>query len=173
MEKLTIVKFPDPILRKAAEAVERVDNDLRRLAAGMFEAMYDAPGIGLAAPQVGVSRRLLVLDDARNDDEKRPLAMINPEILSHGPEMRTYEEGCLSIPDVYAEVDRPNLIRVRFLDLEGREQEQNCEGLISTIVQHEIDHLNGVLFIDHLSRLRRDLLVKKFYKARRENAETV
>ncbi|MDZ4791424.1 MAG: peptide deformylase [Hyphomicrobiales bacterium] len=170
MTTLPIITLPDPILRKPAAAVEWVDDDARHLIADMFETMYAAPGIGLAAPQVGVSRRILVLDDSRSEEDKRPLAMINPEILSSGDVMRTHEEGCLSIPEMYADVARPNDIVVRFIDRDGVLQERTCEGLLATIVQHEVDHLNGVLFIDHISRLRRELLIKKFYKSRRDSA---
>ncbi len=173
MTILPIITLPDPILRKPAAAVERVDDDARRLIANMFETMYAAPGIGLAAPQVAVSRRIIVMDDARGDEDKRPLVMINPEILSSGDIMRTHEEGCLSIPEMYADVERPNDIVVRYIDADGALQERPCAGLLATIVQHEVDHLNGVLFIDHISRLRRELLIKKFYKLRRDSAAAV
>lgn len=162
-----IIKLPDPVLRQKAMPVERIDDDLRRLAAEMLETMYDAPGIGLAAPQVAVSRRLMVMDVARDEEPKNPIVMINPEILSLGEELRLHEEGCLSIPDIYAEIERPGQCRVRYIDETGAPQEIDCEGLMATVVQHEIDHLDGVLFIDHLSRLRRDRLVKKFLKAQR------
>jgi len=136
----------------------------------MFATMYDAPGIGLAAPQVGVSRRLIVMDPTRDEEAKTPLTMVNPEILSRGSEMRVHDEGCLSIPDITAEVERPALTRVSYLDLEGKKQEIELEGIWSTLVQHEIDHLNGVLFIDYLSRLKRDMIVKKFTKLKRTDA---
>jgi peptide deformylase len=164
-----IIKMPDPVLRKKALPLERVDDEVRQLAADMLETMYDAPGIGLAAPQVAVSRRLIVMDIARDEEPKNPLVMINPEIISLGDELRVHEEGCLSIPDIYAEIDRPGQCRVRYIDEEGVAQEMDCEGLMATVVQHEIDHLDGVLFIDHLSRLRRDRLVKKFMKAQRSS----
>jgi len=164
-----IIKLPDPVLRKKAQPLERVDDEVRQLAADMLETMYDAPGIGLAAPQVAVSRRLIVIDIARDEDEKNPIVMINPEIISLGDEPRVHEEGCLSIPDIYAEVERPGQCRVRYVDEAGVAQEMDCEGLMATVVQHEIDHLDGVLFIDHLSRLRRDRLVKKFMKAQRSS----
>ena len=164
-----IIKMPDPVLRKKALPLERVDDEVRQLAADMLETMYDAPGIGLAAPQVAVSRRLIVIDIARDEEPKNPLVMINPEIISLGDELRVHEEGCLSIPDIYAEVERPGQCRVRYIDEEGVGQEMDCEGLMATVVQHEIDHLDGVLFIDHLSRLRRDRLVKKFMKAQRSS----
>jgi peptide deformylase len=170
MAILPIIVLPDPILRKESAPIERIDASLKRLADNMFATMYDAPGIGLAAPQVGVSRRLIVMDPARDEEAKTPLIMVNPEILSRGPEMRVHDEGCLSIPDITAEVERPALTRVAYLDLEGKKQEIELEGIWSTLVQHEIDHLNGVLFIDYLSRLKRDMVVKKFTKLKRTDA---
>ena len=170
MAILPIIVLPDPILRKESAPIERIDASLKRLADNMFATMYDAPGIGLAAPQIGVSRRLIVMDPARDEEAKTPLIMVNPEILSRGPEMRVHDEGCLSIPDITAEVERPALTRVAYLDLEGKKQEIELEGIWSTLVQHEIDHLNGVLFIDYLSRLKRDMVVKKFTKLKRTDA---
>ncbi len=172
MPKLPIIKLPDPILREKSLPVETIDAEVRGLAEDMLETMYAAPGIGLAAVQVGILRRLTVIDTARGEDEpKNPKILINPEILSSGETMRLHEEGCLSIPEMYAEVERPGLVRVRYVDLEGHQREEDFEDLLATVVQHEIDHMNGVLFIDHLSRLKRDLLIKKFYKAQREKAE--
>lgn len=169
MALLDIITIPDPLLREASVAIERVDDDTRRLVADMFETMYDAPGIGLAAPQVGILRRVLVIDPARSeDDQPRPIAMINPELLREGETLSSYEEGCLSIPDVFAEVERPAEVRVAYTDLEGNRQELECDGLLATVVQHEIDHLDGRLFIDFLSRLRRDRILKKFVKAKRD-----
>src|SRR5262249_51377763 len=140
----------------------------------MLETMYAAPGIGLAAVQVGVLRRMLVIDTTPRDDEiKKPMMLINPEIVSADGAPRLHEEGCLSIPEMYAEVERPGLVRVRYVDIEGDQREEEFQDLLATVVQHEIDHLNGVLFIDHLSRLKRDLIVKKFYKAQREKASEV
>jgi peptide deformylase len=165
-----ILTIPDPILRKKASSIERVDDELRRLADDMLATMYDAPGIGLAAPQIGISRRLVVMDPAKDDAPKTPIVMVNPEILQRSEEMRLHEEGCLSIPDVTAEVERPALIRVAFIDREGKPQEMELEGIWSTLVQHEIDHLNGILFIDYLSRLKRDMIVKKFTKQKRAEA---
>jgi peptide deformylase len=159
--------IPDPILRTRASPVERVDEDLRRLAADMLETMYDAPGIGLAGPQIGISRRVMVMDPAKDDAPKAPLVMVNPEILELSKEMRTHEEGCLSIPEFTAEIERPAKVRVAYIDLEGKKQEAELEGIWSTLVQHEIDHLNGVLFIDYLSRLKRDMVVRKFTKQKR------
>jgi peptide deformylase len=162
-----IITIPDPVLRKEAAAVERIDDELRRLMDDMLATMYDAPGVGLAAPQIGISRRLIVMDAAKDDDEKTPIVMVNPRILERSEELRTHEEGCLSIPEVTAEVERPAVTRVAYLDREGKPQEAELEGIWSTIVQHEIDHLNGVLFIDYLSRLKRDMIVKKFTKQKR------
>ncbi len=174
MSKLPIIKLPDPILRQKSLPVETVGPDVRDFMNDMLETMYGAPGIGLAAPQVGVLRRMVVIDIVRGEEEpKRPLMLINPEIVSMGDVPRLHEEGCLSIPEIYAEVERPALVRVRYVDVEGRQREEDFEDLLATVVQHEIDHLNGVLFIDHLSRLKRDLLVKKFLKAQREKSETL
>ena len=170
MATLPIIVLPDPVLRKESAPVERIDASLKRLADNMFATMYDAPGIGLAAPQVGVSSRLIVMDPTRDEEAKTPLTMVNPEILSRGHEMRLHEEGCLSIPDTTAEVERPALTRVSYLDLEGKKQEIELEGIWSTLVQHEIDHLDGVLFIDYLSRLKRNMIVKKFTKLKRADA---
>ncbi len=168
MAKLPIILFPDPILRKTALPVERVDAGLQRLLDDMLETMYRAPGVGLAAPQVGIPRRLFVMDPSRDQEPAAPRAFLNPEIVASGNEMRVYEEGCLSIPEMFAEVERPAAVVVRYLSREGEMREERLEGHAATIAQHEIDHLNGVLFIDHLSRLKRDVLVRKFRKARRD-----
>lgn len=170
MALLPIIKLPDPILREKALPVETIDSEVRKFLSDMLETMYAAPGIGLAAPQVGLSRRLIVIDTARDEEPRNPHLLINPEILERGDERRTHEEGCLSIPDIYAEVERPGRVRVRFLDEEGKVHEEEFSDLLATVVQHEIDHLNGVLFIDYLSRLKRDLLVKKFLKAQKDRA---
>jgi peptide deformylase len=170
MAILPIITIPDPLLRKKAARIERVDAGLLKLAESMLATMYDAPGIGLAAPQVGILRRLIVMDPSRDEEAKQPLIMVNPVILVRGSEMRTHEEGCLSIPDVTAEIERPAMTRVGFIDTEGKSREQTLEGIWSTLVQHEIDHLNGVLFIDYLSRLKRDMIVKKFTKQKRAEA---
>lgn len=168
MALLPIITLPDPMLRKPSAPVERVDDDLRRLADEMLETMYEAPGVGLAAVQVGVLRRLLVVDASGKDEERRPLVLINPEILTLGPQMRLHEEGCLSIPDVRIDIERPGSVRVRYLDRDGKPQELDAEGLLATAIQHEIDHLNGRLIIDFLSRLKRDMIVRKFKKQARE-----
>jgi peptide deformylase len=168
MALLPIITLPDPVLRKTAAPVERVDEPLRRLMDDMLATMYDAPGIGLAATQIGVLRRLIVMDPTRDEEEaKQPLVMVNPVILERGSEMRVHDEGCLSIPDFTAEIERPAITRVGFIDKQGKPRETTLEGIWSTLVQHEIDHLNGVLFIDYLSRLKRDMIVKKFTKAKR------
>jgi peptide deformylase len=170
MAILPIITVPDPILRKVAKPVERVDDALRRLMDDLLASMYDAPGIGLAAPQVGISRRLIVMDPAHEEEPRQALIMVNPEIITRGEELRLHEEGCLSIPDVTAEIERPARTRVRFLDRRGKPGEMELEGIWSTLVQHEIDHLNGVLFIDYLSRLKRDMIVKKLTKTKRTDA---
>jgi len=167
MAVLPILTLPDPVLRKKAKPVERIDAELRRLMDDMLATMYDAPGIGLAAPQVGVLRRLIVMDPAKDEAPKSPLVMINPQILERSEEMRTHEEGCLSIPDFTAEIERPARTRVSYIDREGKKREAELEGIWSTLVQHEIDHLNGVLFIDYLSRLKREMVVRKFTKQKR------
>ncbi|MCX8995799.1 peptide deformylase [Rhizobiaceae bacterium BDR2-2] len=160
-----LIILPDPLLREVSRPVERVDSETRTLADDMLDTMYDAPGIGLAAIQIGVPRRLLVIDIAREGEDKQPLVVINPEIVASSDTRSVYEEGCLSIPDYYAEVERPSEVTVRFLDREGREQMLQADGLLATCLQHEIDHLDGVLFIDHISRLKRDMVIRKFTKA--------
>jgi len=160
-----LIILPDPLLRQVSKPIERVDSDLQRLADDMLETMYDAPGIGLAAIQIGVARRMLVIDVAREGEEKQPLVFINPEIVSSSDERSVYEEGCLSIPDYYAEVERPATVGVKYLDRDGKEQTMKADSLLATCLQHEIDHLNGVLFIDHISRLKREMVIKKFTKA--------
>ena len=171
MAVLPIVEVPDPRLRLVSRPVEAVDDEVRTLVADMIETMYAAKGIGLAAIQVGVDRRVLVIDLQEEDEEGKPVrsprAYINPEILSVSDELSTYNEGCLSIPEQYAEVERPARCRVRWLDETGEAHEDELDGLLSTCMQHEIDHLNGVLFIDHISRLKRGMLMTKLYKARR------
>ena len=166
----TILTLPDKLLRKQAKPVERVDAELQRLMDDMLATMYDAPGIGLAAPQIGVSRRLIVMDPAKDDAPKTPLVMVNPEILDRSQELRLHEEGCLSIPEFTAEIERPAKARVAYIDRYGKPQERELEGIWATLVQHEIDHLNGILFIDYLSRLKRDMVVRRFTKQRRGEA---
>ncbi|TPW28661.1 peptide deformylase [Pararhizobium mangrovi] len=166
-----LILLPDPVLRQKSEPVERVDGELDRFVSDLFETMYDAPGIGLAGIQVGVARRVLVLDVSKDEEEKNPLVFINPQIVSRSDERATYEEGCLSIPDYYAEVERPASVTVRHLDRTGTERTTEAEGLLATCLQHEIDHLDGVLFIDYLSKLKRDMVVKKFTKMAKQRAE--
>ena len=165
-----LIILPDPLLRQASKSVEQIDTEIQRLADDMLETMYDAPGIGLAAIQIGVPRRMLVIDVAREGEEKTPLVFINPEIVASSDERSVYEEGCLSIPDYYAEVERPARVTVKHLDRNGKEQLTEADGLLATCVQHEIDHLNGVLFIDYISRLKREMVIKKFTKAAKAKA---
>lgn len=174
MAILPIIEAPDPRLRTISTPVETIDDALQQLIDDMFETMYAAPGIGLAAIQVGVPKRLLVMDlqEPESDEEgapsvRTPRVFINPQILEGSEQLSIYNEGCLSVPDQFAEVERPASIRVSWMDREGRIHEQRLEGLLATCLQHEMDHLNGVLFIDHLSRLKRDMLLKKLDKARR------
>ncbi len=167
MAILPILTAPDPRLKVKAAPVEAVDADIRRLMDDMLETMYAAPGIGLAAPQVGVAKRVLVIDVAKEGEAPRPLRLANPEILSTSDEMAVYEEGCLSVPEHYAEVVRPARVRVRFLDHENEIREIDADGLLATVIQHEMDHLNGVLFIDHLSNLKRGMILRKLTKAKK------
>lgn len=160
-----LIYLPDPLLKQVSKPIETVDSQLQTFADDMLETMYEAPGIGLAAIQVGEPIRMLVLDVSKEEDEKNPQVFINPEILSSSDLRSTYEEGCLSIPGYYAEVERPAEIRVRYLDRDGKQQEIGAEGILATCLQHEIDHLDGILFIDHISRLKREMVVKKFTKA--------
>jgi peptide deformylase len=166
-----ILVLPDRQLRVVSKPVEAVDDGVRALVGDMFETMYDAPGIGLAAIQVGQPLRVVTMDLAKKDDEKEPQVFINPLIVWSSEEKSVHEEGCLSIPEYYEEVERPAQVKVRYLDLDGREQEVHAEGLLATCIQHEIDHLNGVLFIDHLSKLKRDRVIKKYTKIARHAAE--
>ncbi len=169
MKVLDIIKLPDPVLRKKSAAVEQVDSDLRRLLDDMLETMYDAPGIGLAGIQVGVPKRIITIDVTRDEGPREPLFLINPEILKRSDDRSVYEEGCLSIPDYFAEIERPASVHVRYIDYEGKQQEMLAEGLFATVIQHEVDHLDGVLFVDYLSKLKRDLVVRKFAKAARQD----
>jgi peptide deformylase len=172
MTVLTILEVPDPGLRAVAKPVDAIDAAVRSTVADMFETMYDARGIGLAATQVGIERRIFVMDLQEPEEEdgepvRKPMAFINPEILSVSDETSTYNEGCLSIPEQYAEVERPTRCRVKWQDADGKGHEEELDGLMATCVQHEIDHLNGVLFTDHISKLKRDMLMKKLAKLRK------
>jgi peptide deformylase len=163
-----LIILPDPILRQASKPIERIDDDVRKLSQDMLQTMYEAPGIGLAAIQIGVPLRLLVIDLSKEDEPKAPQVFINPQILQRSDDRSVYEEGCLSIPDYYAEVERPASIRVGFVDETGASREIAADGLLATCLQHEIDHLDGVLFIDHISRLKREIVVRKFRKLAKE-----
>jgi len=160
-----ILILPDKRLRLVSKPVAKIDSATRKLVEDMFETMYDAPGIGLAAIQVGEPKRIVTLDLAKKDDPRNPQAFINPELVWESKEIGTHEEGCLSIPEYYEEVERPAEVKVRYLDLDGKPREIEANGLLATCLQHEIDHLNGVLFIDHISKLKRDRVIKKFTKA--------
>jgi peptide deformylase len=172
MAILPIIETPDPRLRTISTPVERVDDELRSLMDDMVETMYDAPGIGLAAIQVGVPKRVLVIDlqeeeDAEGKPVRNPRYFVNPEIVWSSDEHALYNEGCLSVPEMFAEVDRPQRVRAKWLDYDGAAREEEFDGLLATCLQHEMDHLEGVLFIDHLSKLKRDMLLKKLEKLRK------
>jgi peptide deformylase len=166
-----ILILPDKRLRQVSATVKKIDAGIRTLVEEMFETMYDAPGIGLAAIQIGAPTRVVTMDLAKKDEPKAPQVFINPEILWASEEKAIYEEGCLSIPEYYGDVERPAQVKVRYLDLEGEPREIEANGLLATCLQHEIDHLNGVLFIDHMSKLKRDRVLKKFTKAAKRAAE--
>ncbi len=165
-----LVILPDSKLRLVSEPIKDITDEIRRLAEDMLDTMYDAPGVGLAAIQVGMPVRMVTMDVSKSDDERQPLVLINPEITWSSVEKRAYEEGCLSIPEYYEEVERPDRVRFRYTTLAGETIEQDAEGLMATCVQHEIDHLNGVLFIDYLSKLKRDRVTTKFKKAAKREA---
>ena len=167
MALLPIRLLPDPVLRRKSAPVEAVDDSVRQLLDDMFETMYNAPGVGLAAPQVGVSKRVVVMDCGEDEESQQPIRMVNPEITWRSEEMVTREEGCLSIPDHRGNVSRHDAVTVRYLDESGKEQELTANGLLATCVQHEIDHLDGILFIDHLSRLKREMITRKMTKEAR------
>ena len=171
MSVLPIITLPDPLLRQVSAPIEQVDDEIRKLADDMLETMYDAPGVGLAAVQVGVLKRMLVLDAANDSDEdgddapeRRPMCLINPEIVAKGDTLRSHEEGCLSIPDVRVDIERPGTITVRYVDRDGAQQEMEADGLTATVIQHEVDHLDGKLIVDYMSRLRRDMVIRRFKK---------
>jgi peptide deformylase len=167
-----IISLPDKRLRAVSKPVGKIDDEVKKLVADMFETMYDAPGVGLAAIQLGVPLRVMTIDATRGEEEKQPVALINPELVWTSDEKSTMEEGCLSIPEFTDELERPERIKARFLNLEGETVEVEAEGLFARVFQHELDHLNGVLFIDHLSKLKRDMVTRKFTKvAKREAAE--
>jgi peptide deformylase len=168
-----IIVAPDPVLKAKAKPVDRVDDELRQMMDDMLDTMYDAPGIGLAAPQIGISKRVIVVDIAQENEPKAALRMVNPELVWVSDEDATYEEGCLSVPEHYADVVRPAEIRVRYLDQDGKQQELQANGLLATVIQHEMDHLDGVLFIDHLSSLKRNMILRKLLKSRKQVLDEV
>ena len=165
-----LVILPDAQLRLISEPVAAVTDEIRTLARDMIETMYDAPGVGLAAIQIGVAKRVVTIDTSKDETARNPTVYLNPEIVWTSEEKRVYDEGCLSIPEFYGEVERPDRVRVRYMNLDGQTVEQEADGLLATCLQHEIDHLNGVLFIDHLSKLKRDRVMKKFTKAAKRDA---
>ena len=168
-----ILTEPNKILRLKSSIVQKVDKDIQKLMDDMLETMYAAPGIGLAAIQVGVAKRIIVLDIAPKDSPRNPMCFVNPEILKKSENNSTYEEGCLSIPNQFAKIERPEKCNVKFLDYDGNHKEIKAEGLLSTCIQHEIDHLNGVLFIDYLSKLKKDIIIKKVSKDKKETERVV
>jgi len=162
-----IIILPDKRLREKSEPVKAVDAQVRALVDDMFDTMYKAPGVGLAAIQIGIPRRIVTVDTAKKDEPKNPQVFINPEIVWSSEEKNTYEEGCLSIPEYYEEVERPAAVTVKYLDLDGKKQEVEATGLLATCLQHEIDHLDGVLFVDHISTLKRGMILRKLAKTKR------
>ena len=168
MPKRKIVIEPDPILRKKSKNLESVDNNLRKLMDDMLETMYEAPGIGLAAVQIGILKRLIVIDISKGDEKKNPLFLINPEITFKSKETSIYEEGCLSLPNHFAEVERPAECHLNYLDYQGKSKNLKAKGLLATCIQHEVDHLNGILFIDYLSKLKKDMIIKKLIKQKKK-----
>ena len=166
-----IIILPDKRLRLVSKPVAKITDDVRTLVADMFETMYKAPGIGLAAIQVGVPQRLVTMDLSKRETEAQPKVFINPEITGSSEEKSPYEEGCLSIPDIHEDVERPSRVKIKYLDLDGKAHEEDADGLFATCIQHEVDHLNGVLFIDHISKLKRDRINKKFIKAAKRAEE--
>ena len=168
MSQRKIVIEPDPILRKKSENLEKVDNELRLLLDDMLETMYNAPGIGLAAVQVGILKRLIVIDISKDKEKKNPIFLINPEIIFKSKKTSIYEEGCLSLPGHFAEIERPEECHIKYIDYDGKKKEMKANGLLATCVQHEIDHLNGKLFIDYLSKLKKDMIIKKLVKHKKE-----
>lgn len=170
MALLPIIKAPDPILKKRCAPVEVVDNDIRTLMDDMLETMYAAPGVGLAAPQVAVHKRVIVVDTSRGDSDRSPIRMANPEIIDASEDLAVYDEGCLSFPDQYAEVERPAKVRVRYISYDNEVQEIEAQGLLSTCIQHEMDHLDGKLFVDHISMLKRNMILRKMTKLKKSGA---
>ena len=167
MSKRSIIIEPDPILRKKSDLIEKVDDELRKLMDDMLQTMYAAPGIGLAAVQIGILKRLIVIDISK-EEKKNPIFLVNPVIISRSKNKSVYEEGCLSLPGQFAEIERPAECIVKYLDYQGKQKELKADGLLATCIQHEIDHLNGVLFIDYLSKLKKDMIIKRLKKKKKE-----
>ena len=163
-----IIIEPDPVLRKKCDPLEKVDDQTRKLMKDMLETMYNAPGIGLAAIQIGILKRLVVIDISKDQEKKEPLFLINPEIIHTSNKTSIYEEGCLSLPGQFAEIERPAECVLKYVDYHGIQKEMKAEGLLATCIQHEVDHLNGILFIDYLSKLKKDMIIKKLVKQKKE-----
>ena len=163
-----ILTEPDPILRKKCEPLEKVDVDTKKLMDDMLETMYAAPGIGLAAVQVGILKRLVVIDISKGEEKKKPIFLINPQIIHKSEKTSVYEEGCLSLPGQFAEIERPAKCTIKYIDYNGKEKDLKADGLLATCIQHEVDHLNGILFIDYLSKLKKDMIIKKLVKQKKE-----
>lgn len=170
MAILPIITAPDPRLKVRSEPVERIDDELRKFMDDMLETMYDAPGVGLSAIQVGQPKRVMVVDCAEDGAAANPIYLVNPEIVESSEDLRAYEEGCLSLPEQYAEVERPATIRVKYLDRDGAEQELEADGLLATCIQHEMDHFEGILFVDHISALKRNMIMRRLKKAKKLQA---
>ena len=171
MTKLKLYEYPHPILKQKAQPAGKVDDEMRKLLDDMLETMYECGGCGLAAPQVGISKRIVVIDTAHEDEEPRPLFLVNPEIVWHSDEKKICEEGCLSVPGMRAEVERPAAVKVKYVDYDGEEQELSSDDFLAVVLQHEIDHLDGILFIDYLSKLKRDKLLTHLEKRRKRERE--
>ena len=165
-----IIIEPDPILRKKCEPLEKVDTDTKKLMDDMLETMYAAPGIGLAAVQIGILKRLVVIDISRDEEKKNPIFLINPEITNQSKKTSVYEEGCLSLPGQFAEIERPAKCTIKYIDYNGKEKDLKADGLLATCIQHEVDHLNGILFIDYLSKLKKSMIIKKLSKLKSNSA---
>ncbi len=163
-----ILTEPDSILRKKSEPLEQVDSDTKKLMDDMLETMYAAPGIGLAAVQVGILKRLVVIDISKDEEKKKPIFLINPKIIHQSKKTSVHEEGCLSLPGQFAEIERPAECLIKYIDYNGKEKELKSDGLLATCIQHEVDHLNGILFIDYLSKLKKDMIIKKLVKQKKE-----
>ncbi len=168
-----IIIEPDPILRKKSDDLEKVDNELRKLMDDMLETMYAAPGIGLAAVQIGILKRLIVIDVSKEENKKNPIFLVNPKIKFKSEKTSIYEEGCLSLPGHFAEIERPSACHIDYIDYNGEEKSLKADGLLATCIQHEIDHLDGVLFIDYLSKLKKDMIIKKLIKHKKETSKII